>query len=265
MNPLSQTRPISRRTFLGSGAAALLAASAVGCSSSSGPEGGSGGLRLTSRPATPTLTPDAGLSDLDLGGSRDGVLYVPESYSGDRAVALFVALHGAGGRGRAWQSYWARAEERSMVVLAPDSRGSTWRFSYDGGDGDVAFLDRALAHAFARCRVDPSRIALGGFSDGASYALSLGLVNGDLFSHVVAYSLGYFVPPAEPVGRPPIFLSHGTQDRILPYANARDVIVPALRDRGYDVDFVSFEGDHQVPAAISEQALDWFLGASASS
>jgi predicted esterase len=32
--------------------------------------------------------------------------------------------------------------------------------------------------------IDPARVAIGGFSDGATYALSLGLINGDLFKRV---------------------------------------------------------------------------------
>ena len=45
----------------------------------------------------------------------------------------------------------------------------------------------------------------------ASYALSLGIANGNLFSHVLAFSLG-FLAPASQTGSPRIFVSHGTQD-----------------------------------------------------
>jgi poly(3-hydroxybutyrate) depolymerase len=46
-----------------------------------------------------------------------------------------------------------------------------------------------------QCTVDPQRICVSGFSDGASYALSLGLANGDLFTHVAAFSPGFMRPP----------------------------------------------------------------------
>ena len=48
---------------------------------------------------------------------------------------------------------------------------------------DIAFIDRALAQIFNRNAIDPSKVAIAGFSDGASYALSVGLTNGDLFTH----------------------------------------------------------------------------------
>jgi predicted esterase len=185
---------------------------------------------------------------------------VPESYTPDTPVPLWVGLHGAGGSSTTWRSYYERAESRGIVLLAPDSRFRTWDVVAQGGFGpDVQFLDRALEHTFARCRVDPSRIALAGFSDGASYALSLGLPNGELFTHLVAYSpglivLGYAHPRALP-----IFVSHGTLDTVLPVENTRDSIVPTLRAQGDDVTYREFEGSHGVPAEISEAALDWFL------
>jgi phospholipase/carboxylesterase len=206
------------------------------------------------------LPPTLGLSDLGVGGGRDGLLYVPQSYAPDTPAPLFVALHGAGGSGASWVSYAARAEARGMILLAPDSRGSTWDAIRGAFGPDVAFLDQALQHTFDRVRIDPTHVALGGFSDGASYALSLGISNGDLFSHLVAYSPG-FVRSADPiVGEPLIYVSHGSQDTVLPVSASRDVIVPSLRGAGYAVTYQEFNGGHTVPAEISEAALDWFVG-----
>ena len=73
------------------------------------------------------------------------------------------------------------ADRAGVAVLAADSRGTTWDAIRGGFGDDVAFLNRALEHVFGRLAVDPARVALGGFSDGASYAISLGLANGDLF------------------------------------------------------------------------------------
>jgi phospholipase/carboxylesterase len=174
-------------------------------------------------------------------------------------MPLLVVMHGAGGAAENWQSYWARAEAQGMIVLAPDARSYTWDLVYAGFGRDVAFLDQALMHTFERCRVDRARIALGGFSDGASYALSLGVANGDLFSHLIAYSPGFYVPGRPITGEPRVFVSHGTSDSILPYSRTSTMLVPELEAAGYDVTFVSFDGDHGVPAAISETAIAWFL------
>jgi len=253
---------MSRRHFVRTGVGALAAPVFLGCSSSSaGPDDGPApGSKLTARPGTPALTPDLGSTQLGLGSGRDGFLYVPTTYRPDTAVPLFVALHGYGGGGHDWNSYQARAEDRGMVLLAPDSRAATWDLALGGFGADVLFLDEALQYTFDRCRIDPSRIAFGGFSDGASYALSLGVLNGDLLSHLVAYSPGFFLLSEQVVGRPGVFVSHGTDDHILPVTTTRDLIVPELQDSGYEVVYEEFIGGHTVPSTITEAALDWFLG-----
>jgi phospholipase/carboxylesterase len=119
-------------------------------------------------------------------------------------MPLFIAMHGAGGSGSNWLNYPARAEERGMIFLAPDSRSSTWDLIKGGYGADLQFLDQALGYVFNRCNIDPTRITLAGFSDGTTYALSLGMSNGDFFSHLIGYSPGFVVGEDPIVGRPRI-------------------------------------------------------------
>ncbi|MGY1731126.1 alpha/beta hydrolase [Geodermatophilus sp. SYSU D01045] len=145
------------------------------------------------------------------------------------------------------------------MLLAPASRGSTWDAVQRGHGPDVAGIDRALTAVLARVPVDPARVAVAGFSDGASYALGLGLANGGLFRRVVAFSPG-FVPPATRSGRPAVFVSHGTGDDVLPVERTSREIVPALRDDGYDVTYREFGGGHVVPPEVAREAVDWLGG-----
>ena len=263
---MSEKVGVSRRNFIRSGVSALALPLLGGCMGSpTGAESQEGSARLTARPGAPTESPTIGLSDLDIDGGPSGLMYVPESYSPDTPMPLFIGMHGAGGDADNWNgSYPGRAEERGMVFLAPDSRDHTWDVISGRGFGrDVERLDAMLHYTFERCRIDPTRIALGGFSDGASYALSLGIGNGDLFSHLVAYSPGFYVIPDPVVGTPPVFISHGTLDPILPFLNTRDRIVPSLRESGHDVTFYEFTGGHEVIASASTAALDWFFGVAA--
>jgi phospholipase/carboxylesterase len=253
------SRGFTRREFLAAGLAPLAASSLLACGED--PMGlDSGQQRIEARPVTPTLPAPVGESSLGLGSSRDGILYVPESYSPESPAPLFVALHGAGGRGRDWTGFFDAAENRGMVLLAPDSRVATWDRTRGDFGRDVRFLNRALAHTFERCRIDPDRIALAGFSDGASYALSLGVSNGDLFSHLTAFSPGFMAPKEPLVGKPGVFVSHGDEDPILSFSNTAHSLVPSLRDGGYDVTFMQFSGGHEVPIRVGTAALDWFLG-----
>ena len=95
-----------------------------------------------------------------------------------------------------------------------------------------------------------------GFSDGASYGLSLGLTNGDLFTHLIAFSPG-FMAPATKRGKPPIFVSHGTHDGVLPIERCSRRIVPQLDREGYEVRYREFDGTHTVPRSIARDALEW--------
>ena len=249
---------ISRRGFLKTSIGAVVACALPGCGDDSPTETPSSNPRLTARPGDPTITPTTGVTALNLDGNRDGVLFVPESYSPDTPAPLFVALHGAGGRGDQWTADPDWAESRGIVLLAPDSRSNTWDVIQGLFGPDVDFIDRALQHTFDRCRIDPTRLALAGFSDGASYALSLGISNGDLFTHLIAYSPG-FIASGPPVGKPKVFVSHGTADTILPVTLSRDSIVPTLRGADYDVTYEEFDGGHEIPSEIGDASLEWFL------
>jgi phospholipase/carboxylesterase len=219
--------------------------------------------RLTSRPPKTPPTGKlaiAGLQGLGLGGLRDGYLYVPESHTADHPLPLLVLLHGATGSAtNFFGTYGKRAEDAKFIVLAPDSRASTWDIAV-GGYFDVAFIDRALAMVFEKCAIHPQKIAIAGHSDGASYALTLGLTNGDLFDHVVAYSPG-FLAGVEQHGTPKIFIAHGTEDTILPIDNASRRIVPQLRRAGYDVDYREFRGGHRTPPEIADAGMRWLKDA----
>jgi phospholipase/carboxylesterase len=124
---------------------------------------------------------------------------------------------------------------------------------------DVEFLDRALDLVLTRYAVDPARIVAEGFSDGASYALSLALLNGDLFTHVIAFSPG-FVTQGSRRGKPRFFVSHGTHDPVLPIELCGRRIVRELRGDDYAVRYTEFDGGHDVPDEIARAALEWLAG-----
>ena len=201
-----------------------------------------------------------GLHSLRPGDARgDHLLYVPESYEPECPAPLAVVLHGAGGRGRdAVDLLRPLADASGIVLLAPTSRQYTWDVIVGGYGPDVEALDRILEDVFLRYALDPSRLAIGGFSDGASYALSLGIDNGDLFSYVIAFSPGFMAPSAR-FGAPSFFVSHGTRDDVLPIGLCSRRIVPQLKRIGYEVTYREFEGGHTVPPEISLEALDLFV------
>jgi phospholipase/carboxylesterase len=200
----------------------------------------------------------AGLERLQVDGGPAGLLYVPVRVRPELPAPLVLVLHGAGAAAQhGLELLLGQADDAGLVLLAPSSHGKTWDLVLGGYGPDVEWIDRALAEVFQRLPVDPSRLAVGGFSDGASYAISLGLTNGDLFSHILAFSPG-FAAPARHRGRPRLFLSHGTRDRVLPIDACSRRLVPELRQAGYAVRYREFQGGHALPAAVARDAVAWF-------
>ncbi|TFV59259.1 phospholipase [Mycobacterium sp. PS03-16] len=219
------------------------------------------GGRLVARPHPPAAPPGGpGLHELPIEEGRTVLLYVPPGYRPDRAAPLVVLLHGAGGDARGGiDPLLSLADDAGVLLLAPASRAATWDVIVGTFGPDVSAIDRALAYVFDRYRVDPARLGIGGFSDGASYALSVGLTNGDLFTHVVAFSPG-FAAPGRTVGRPGIYISHGVADRVLPIDRTSRRLHPRLDDAGYDVVYEEFPDGHVVPPEHARRALSWLLG-----
>ena len=218
--------------------------------------------RLLSRPGTPTRPGATGSRPLGVDPERDAVLHVPAGYRPERPAPLVVVLHGAGGTAQSGIDLLRRlADERGLILLAPQSQGSTWDAIMGGYGPDVGQIDRALARVFEEYAVDAERISIGGFSDGASYALAVGLGNGDLFRHVIAFAPGYIPAGAGRTESPRLFISHGTQDRVLPIERCSRRIVPELKRAGYDVLYREFDGPHTVPPTIADEAIDWLLTA----
>jgi len=216
--------------------------------------------RLRSRPTQPiSIQASSGLLPLGLDGTRDGFVYVPTSYRPESLAPLVLMLHGAGGDAQAGLSILENlADTFGVVLLAVDSRAQTWDVIRGRYGPDIAFMDRALSQTFSHYAIDPNKVAIAGFSDGASYALSVGMTNGDLFTHVLAFSPG-FMAPADLVGQPRLFISHGKGDTVLPIERCSRKIVPQVQKAGYEVRYQEFYGFHTVPAAIAQEALEWFV------
>jgi predicted esterase len=205
--------------------------------------------RLTARP--PETPPEGGPTGLRHLGRA--LLYVPP---GDGPKRLVLTLHGATETPEnALLLLRPYANDQGLILLAPKSQAVTWDVVAQGGFGpDVAAIDRLLEQVFAEYPVED--VAVGGFSDGASYALSLGLTNGDLFRSVVAFSAG-FIALQKPRGQPRLFISHGTHDSVLPIGRTSRRGVPRLRAAGYNVRYREFDGDHEVPPQIAREAAAW--------
>lgn len=200
---------------------------------------------LKSRPGAPSLTGDKGKSSFTILDSS-AVIYVPPSVDRNAPTRLILFLHGANRTVDFFvEGHRAAADEAGSIILAPFACCGTWDGVQTFFGADIAIIDAALKWTFDRWSIDPSAVIISGFSDGGTYSLAVGRANGDLFAKVVAYSPGFLIP-IEPRGKPPILVTHGTQDTILPIDQTSRTLVPVLRNSGYTVDFREFAGGHAV-------------------
>ena len=222
-------------------------------------------LQARPHPTAATLRPGETLL------AKGAVAYRPRSAAAG-PLPLIILLHGASGYPQHFlQSLEPIADRRGAILLAPHSRGATWDFIKNVGErrdpwrgADLIRLDQALTDLFGRAQIDPNRVVLLGFSDGASYGLSLGLANPQLFSAIIALSPGFAVPPNRIDQAQRVFVAHGRNDSILPFENTDRSLIPSLREGGANLLFRPFAGDHQIDRRSLDEALDFALGLQAS-
>lgn len=236
-----------------------------------------GGQPLAAR--SPRLTVEAAPPvDVPAGASQAGegaFLYRPPGRE-DGPRPLLVLFHGAGGSARRMlERMIPEAERCGCLLLALQSQAATWdlvtatgaarrrerpaRLDSLFGD-DAGRVERALSPLLASPIVDRQRIVLLGFSDGASYALSLALANPELVRGAVAIAPGFHLEPGTIAPSQRLFIAHSPDDRILSFAHSRDGIAGSLRRAGFAPVFHAFRGGHVVDPAVVALGVDHVLG-----
>ena len=173
-------------------------------------------------------------------------LYLPSTYSPDRACSLLIAFHPAA-RGRAMvDTYRAAAEQYGYIVAGSNnSRNGSWQVS-------LASIQAMSADIGQRLSIDANRFYLTGLSGGARVAMQLALGTKNTIAGVIASSAGY--PDSQPRKSLPfvVFGTAGTED--FNYIELR------MLDRALTTPHrvVIFEGGHTLPPdAVALEAIEW--------
>ena len=255
---MQDEHPLNRRGFLKY--SALTGLAVAGGMTLPLPRSREDGGRLDFRPRKPTKSITPGEHVLEDEGGRRSLLYVPPTYDASKPAPFLLALHGATGSGDSMlRGTRPPAEKHGVVVLAPSSRDFTWDAIRGTFSTDFTRIDRMLTDVFDRCAIDPRHVGAVGFSDGATYAISMGIINGDVFTHIIGHSAGFIIPG--PVhGRPKIYMSHGRQDNVLPIEQCGRRIASQLTRQAYVLRFDEFDGGHMASPEVRETAVSWFVG-----
>jgi phospholipase/carboxylesterase len=161
------------------------------------------------------------------------------------------------GGGRAW---WMIDLEALQLALA---RGQTRDLSRDVPEGIAEARERVVAMLDDLDRaLKPSRVVLGGFSQGAMLSCDIALRTERPLAALVMLSGTYVAEDEWSPLMPrraglPAFLSHGSLDGMLPFAQS-ERLKGALAAAGLAVTWVPFRGAHEIPAPVVD-ALGKFL------
>ncbi len=129
-----------------------------------------------------------------------------------------------------------------------------------GVEAAVGLLEPFLEDVIAGYPVDPQRVFLLGFSQGAVMALAVSLQRPDLAAGVIALS-GHLPPGQEPSraddrGRFPVFIGHGANDPLIGVQAARDA-ANALRTGGHEVSLQEYPVGHSISAEELADVGSW--------
>ncbi len=213
-------------------------------------------------------TSPTGFVCIERGESR-AFLLTPDEIDPERTYPLITVLHGAGRQDEQLSKVFRdEPERRQALFLIPRSALPTWDLITGSGRPDLDFLEYAYDLIYRRYPIDRDRQAILGYSDGASYALSLGLSNPELFSSVMGWAAGFKLvdvrelKPTDP--RPRIYLEYGTHDPVFPFEQIALPMRADLERLGYEVEFrVDEGGKHWPSGTFHTEALDWLLGSGA--
>jgi polyhydroxybutyrate depolymerase len=168
------------RALLALGAASVLALALAAAPASAATPG----CTLTSTNGTVTRTL----------GSRSYQLHVPQALTGSQ-VSLLLSLHGAGSNGQqdelftGWSTY---ADAHSFIVAYPNAQGygsGVWD-PYTVSSPDVGFLRQVVGDVSAGWCVDPRRVYVDGWSNGAVMSQRVACNAADLFAAATSYAGG---------------------------------------------------------------------------
>jgi predicted peptidase len=201
-------------------------------------------------------------------------VYVPARLAGKRDVPVILFLHGIGQRGEggflpadgAAGGFVRQYLERlPAVALLPQCRkGRYWH------DPEMERMVLAeLEQTRSEFSADPRRLYVAGVSMGGFGAWHLAANHPGKFAAVVSVCGGStltggdrFTPLARKIGRTPVWVFHGSEDRVVPVTESRGMVEALRRVEGSRVRYNEYEGvGHNVWLNVAAEPglLPWLL------
>lgn len=193
-----------------------------------------------------------------------GVSYRTVGTSLANARLVVVLLHGYGAPGddlvrMASDLSSVGVPEGTCFVLPVGLKGSGGVRYWYARDEDAAparaTIDAFVTELRARARLPPSRVVLGGFSQGATLAVDVALRADTPPGLLLALSGRVPWGGDWPNDRPPMraLVAHGRRDGNVPFSSG-EAVRDLLKARGHQVEWVEHAQGHTIPREVLEAA-----------
>ena len=182
-------------------------------------------------------------------------VFIPASLAGKKDVPVILFLHGIGQRGE------------GGFLPAGGAAGTCSRYWHDPEMERMILAE--LEQTASEFSADPKRLYLAGVSMGGFGAWHLAAENPGKFAAVVNVCGGSiltngdrFTPVARQVGKTPVWVFHGSEDRVVPVTESRGIVEALKRVEGSRVRYSEYEGvGHNVWLKVASEPglLPWLL------
>ncbi|MBN2541433.1 hypothetical protein JXI42_01050 [bacterium] len=203
-------------------------------------------------------------------------VFKPANYDKSKNYTLILGLHGWGSSPERFVGLWEKFDKPDFIYACPQAPypfnvgediGYSWE-NWIPGDDELTDKARSKSEEYvlrwlSKLKEDYNiaEVYLMGFSQGAAFTYSIGLKNHELFSGIMPFggwldTIRVAEDDIETSKSLRVFIAHGTNDTRVKFESAiqaRDL----LREHGYDVSFVDFEGGHTMPEHAIKQAELW--------
>jgi phospholipase/carboxylesterase len=193
---------------------------------------------------------------------------VPGTNAGRRFPAV-VMVHGLQGNERV-MTIFERTLPPGVVLVSPRAPVQVGADSYswysdpdepDSYDSGLAALESLVAELPRAYPVDPDRVVLMGFSQGAALSYAL-LLNQPTLIYAVAGLAGFLPERARQLAAPArlagkqVLVVHGSQDEMVPVSLAREAC-RVFQDSGANVEFREHMVGHKMSAPAMRDIRHW--------
>jgi len=180
-------------------------------------------------------------------------LYLPDTYTPDRAWALFIGVSGSSADGRScWNTWQKYADEKGYVLLCPELADPDGQL--EQLRGNARLLD-ILGRVYEEYSLQPE-IFLAGFSAGGQFVHGYAFTNPNYVVGVSVMATGNYYQPPPSTRHIPFVVIVGDRDDPGNLESANQ-LARLLEQGGYSVELHVIAGEGHT---ISKEAIQLTLG-----